>query len=535
MEIIRSLSVGQALARSADLAPDKIAVVDGERRITFRKLNAMSNALAASLSELGFEKGDRVTIYMKNSIELMAAFYAAQKLGVIVAWSNPNYRKTEAEFILKNSRAKGVFIFREWDGYDYLRAISSIKANLPELKYVIVMGQAEGQGVLSLKDLIEQGADKGYAPASINNREDLSMLIYTSGTTGKPKGAMISHFQAVMGAWGYTLGVNATPEDVFIGFLPMTHSYGCGSILIQPILLQSTVVLMEKFETEKAFQIIQKEKITLQLGAAAHYILELNHTKRKDYDLGSLRAGLIAGQLAPEGLIARVEKEMGIYFTSFWGASEAGPGPGIICPYLSSLDVREKYVGRTIEGTEAKVLDPGTHKELPDGEIGELTISGWHVMRGYWENPDETGKQLVDGWLFMGDLASKDEDGFFRIYARTKDLINRGGLKIYPHELESLIIQHPKVEQAYIVPTPNPVLGESICACVVLTKKDELLTLKELRDFLGDRIAPHKLPDELAIMADFPRLSGGVKINKFGKQGLVELAQKDESRERYRK
>lgn len=210
MEAIRSLSVGQALARSADLAPDKTAVVDGERRITFRTLNGMADALAARLSELGFEKGDRVAIYMKNSIELTAAFYAAQKLGVIVAWVNPNYRRIGAEFILRNSGAKGVFIFREWGGYDYMHTISGIKNSLPELRYIIVMGKAEGQGVLSLKDLIDQGIGKEYCPAPINNREDLSMLIYTSGTTGKPKGAMISHLQAVMGGWGYTLAVNAT-------------------------------------------------------------------------------------------------------------------------------------------------------------------------------------------------------------------------------------------------------------------------------------------------------------------------------------
>jgi fatty-acyl-CoA synthase len=534
MEWLKSLSTGQVLERAANNVPNKTAVVDGDRRKTFKELNDMADALAASFSGLGFGKGDRVAIYMPNSIELMVAFYALQKLGVIIAWVNPVYRTTEAQFILSNSGAKGVVIFREWEGYDYLEAILSIRENLPELEFIFVAGDAEGEGVFGFEDLLERGSGKKYSLASLNTLEDLSMLIYTSGTTGKPKGAMIPHYQAVRGGHAYSLGVDATSKDIFIGFLPMTHSYGCGAGLIQPILLQSTIVLMDKFEPETTFQLIEREKITLQLAAPAHYILELSHKNRRYYDLSSLRAGLIAGQISPEGLIARVEEEMGMYISSFWGSSEVGPGVGIMCPYLSSLDMREKYIGQAIADTEIRVVDPATQQEVQEGEIGELTLSGWHVMKGYWQNPEETEKQIVDGWLFMGDLVSREKDGYFKIYGRTKDLINRGGYKIYPHELEALLIQHSKVDQACVVATPNPVLGESTCACVI-PKAGEKVTLAEIRDFLKDRIAPHKLPDELSIMKDFPRLSGGVKINKFGKGGLAELAVRDENRERHRK
>jgi acyl-CoA synthetase (AMP-forming)/AMP-acid ligase II len=207
---------------------------------------------------------------------------------------------------------------------------------------------------------------------------------------------------------------------------------------------------------------------------------------------------------------------------------------GIMCPYPLSLEMREKYVGLPVADTEVKVVDPKTGNELPDGEIGELTLRGWHVMKGYWRNPEETQRQIVDGWLFTGDLVSRERDGYLKVYARTKDLINRGGFKIYPSELESLIIEHPKVEEVCVVATPNPVLGESICVCVV-PKMGEKVALSEIREFLNGKVAPHKLPDELCSMIEFPRLSGGVKINKFGKGGLTELAQKDQNRERYRK
>ncbi len=533
MDFLETLTVSQVLERAAGLVPKKVAVIDGERRTTYQELDALATSVAIRLSELGCKKGDRIAIYMKNSLELVVAFYALQKLGVIVAWVNPNYRRSEAEFILGNSGAKGVFIFREWERHDYLASVLEMKESLPELDSIFVVGEGKGQGVHSFDDLIKKGARNKLSPTPLDADKDLSMLIYTSGTTGKPKGAMITQRQAVKGGYQYSLGVRATEQDIFIGFLPVSHSYGCGSVLIQPFLLLSSLVLMDKFEPVKAFELIEREKVTLQPGAPAHYILELGHPDRSRYDLSSLRAGLIAGQIAPEGLISRVEKEMDVYLTSFWGASEVGPGLAIMNPYPSSLEIREKCVGRPIAGTRVRIVDPESRKEVPDEKIGELTLSGWHVMKGYWKNPEETDKQIVDGWLFMGDLVSREKDGYICVYGRTKDLINRGGFKIYPHELESHIQEHPKVDQVCIVATPNPVLGESICVCIIPGSNEDL-TLSELRGFLKDKIAPHKLPDEMCIFRDFPRLSGGVKINKFGKGGLVELALNHESRQKHR-
>ena len=318
MKIFESLTLGQVLEKSVAESPDKVAIVDGGSRKTYSELNAMADAMAAGLADIGFKKGDRVAIYMKNSLELVAAFYALQKLGLIVVWINAIYRLHEAQFILNNSGARGVFIFSQWDGYNYLAEILKIQKELPELESIIVAGNAMGKGVYSIEALMDKGRQKKVPAVTIDPQEDLCMLLYTSGTTGKPKGAMIRHYAAVRAGWEYSLGLQAKPEDIFIGFLPMSHSYGCGSILVQPLLLQSTVVLMDKFEVQEAFGLIEREKVTLQLAAPPHYILELNHNSRPDYDLSSLRAGLIAGMIAPEGLIARVEKEMSIYLTSFW-------------------------------------------------------------------------------------------------------------------------------------------------------------------------------------------------------------------------
>ena len=530
LDTIKSLSLGQMLSKGAADVPDKTALVDGDRRINYKTLNQLAEDLAAGLSQLGFSKGDRVAIYMKSSLEFVTAFYAIEKLGLIVAWVNPAYRKNESQFILGNSGAKGVVIFREWEGYDYLQALLDIKKELPDLEHIVVVGECDGEGVHGYDELIESGSRLSYQDPSIDTQNDLAMLIYTSGTTGNPKGAMITHYQAVRAGYQYSLGIDATASDIFIGILPMSHSYGCGAILIQPFLLQATLVLMENFKPEKAFEIIEKEKITLQLAAPAHYILEMSNKNRSNYDLTSLRAGLIAGQPAPEGLIPGVEKEMGVYLTSFWGASEVGPGVGIMCPYPSPMEIREKYIGLPIAGTEIKVVDPLTREPLADGETGELTVSGWHVLKGYWNNPAETQKQVKDGWLYTGDLISKDENGYVSIYGRIKDLINKGGYKIIPIELESLIIEHPKVREVSVVATPNPVLGESICACVTLMG-NETITLNELKSFMEGKVSQHKFPDELCIMEDFPRLSGGVKLKKFGKGGIADMAAMDKTRE----
>lgn len=533
MNEFESLSLGKMLDKSAESVPDKTALIHEDHRISYLSLKEMTDSLAASLSDIGYCKGDRVAIYMKSSIEFVVAFYALQKIGVTVAWVNPMYRKSESRFILNNSGAKGVLIFREWEGYDYLDAVSDMKKDLPALESIVMVGKGSGDNVYSFYELLEKGKNTSFKAPEIDVKNDLSMLIYTSGTTGNPKGAMITHYGAVRGAYHYSLGVSAGQDDIFIGILPMTHSYGCGSILIQPFLLQSTLVLVETFTPEKAFEVIEKEKITLQLAAPAHYILELNNKNRPNYDLSSLRAGLIAGQPAPPGLITQVEQEMGVYLTSFWGASEVGPGLGILCPYPSPLEVREKYIGLPIEDTSVRIVNPETMEEVTDGEIGELTLSGWHVMKGYWNNPEETKKQIIDGWLFMGDLVSRDSDGYISVYGRSKDLINRGGYKIYPFELESHINEHPKILEACVVATPNPVLGENICVCVVL-KGEEAITLEELKEFLKGKISDIKLPNELCIMDDFPRLSGGVKLKKFGKGGITEMAAMDTSREGYR-
>jgi fatty-acyl-CoA synthase len=528
---LEHLTVGGALERSANMVPDKVCISFKEDRVTYRQLNEQSQILAAGLQEIGIRKGDRVSIYMSNCPELYIAFYALQKMGAIVAWANPAYRTQELTFILNNSQARAIFVQKAKDGFDNFGLVQELRGDLPHLSYVIAIGGGSGEGVFAFEDVLSRGKKRGLTNPLIDIYQDLSMLIYTSGTTGVPKGSMITQFQAVRGGCSHVVGVRATADDLFLGILPLTHSYGCGTTLIQPILIQASVILLEAFNAEQALKMIDSEKPTIQHGAPAHYIMEMNHPNLDRYDLSSLRAGYLAGQICPEEVIQWGE-DRNIYLSSSWGNSEVGPGAGTMCPFGTPLDVRKKTVGKAIPGTEAKAVNPETGNEVTTGEIGELMVRGPHVLKGYWQNPDETSKQLEkDGWLHTGDLISIDQNGFITVYGRTKDLINRGGLKIYPVEIETLILQHPHVSQVCIVGTPNPVLGESICVCVI-PKGDAKISLMEIREFLKEKVAKHKLPDELVIVSDFPKLAGGVKIKKYGAGGVQELASLDSNREK---
>ena len=532
-EDVVDLTVGQALERSAQIVPEKVCVFFEGQGMTYQTLNQQSNALAASLQKMGIGKGDRVAVYMSSCPELYIAFYALQKIGAIIAWVNSAYKTQELIFILSNSQAKAVFVQKGKDDSDNFALVQSLRGNLPSLSYVIALKGGQGEGVVAFEDALSSGRKEEYTKPVIDIHRDLSMLIYTSGTTGIPKGSMITHFQAVRGGYSHVSGVRATADDLFLGVLPLTHSYGCGSTLIQPVLIQASVIVLPAFNAELAFKVIEAEKVTIQHGAPTHYILEMNHPNVDKYDLSSLRAGYLAGQICPEEVIQWGE-DRGIYLTSFWGNSEIGPGAGTMCPYGSPVEVRKKTVGKPRPGTEAKAMNPETGERVDRGEIGELMVRGPHVLKGYWQNPEETNKQLEkDGWLHTGDLVSFDEKGFITIYGRSKDLINRGGLKIYPSEIESLILQHPQVEQVCVVGTPNAVLGESICACVI-PRGESTVSLREIRDFLKDKVAKHKLPDELLLVSEFPKVPGGVKIKKYGVGGVQEQAARDSNREKLR-
>lgn len=530
---IKELSVGEMLERSAKLCPGKEAVISGDRRVTYVELNRLVDQFAAGLTSLGYQKGERVAICLHNSLELVIAFYALARLGIITVWVNPVYRGKELEFIISNSGARGVIVKSSGE-FDYAGAIAEMKNELPALENIIDVGSndySNGENTVAYTELINKGTLRADQRPDLNPHQDYLMLIYTSGATGVPKGAPSTHYQCIRAGCLYAETLDASADDIFIGFLPVCHSYAFNSILIEVIAIQATMVLMENYKVEEALQLIEKEKCTIHHAAPTHYIMTLKNSQLDKYDLSTLRAGFISGYVPPEELMEQIEEKLKIYFSNFWGSSETGPG--LFSPLGAPKEKRYRTVGRPVEGEEIKIIDAESGQEKNPLEIGELTVRGWNVIKEYWNNPAETAVHIdAEGWLRTGDLAFQDAEGYVTVVGRTKDQINRGALKIVPLELEEELAKHPKVSEVCVVATPNPVLGESICVCIIPRPGQEI-TLEEVRDYLQDKIARNKLPDELCLMKEFPRLSGGVKLNKYGKGGIQELARDDVSREIY--
>jgi len=530
---VEVLSVGQVLERSARMLPDKVAMIHEDQRITFKETNERADAMAAALQSLGVTKGDRVAVSLQNIPEIAYTFFGITKLGAITAWANPAYREEEVEFILRNSGAKVAIMHRELKGFDYLRMLGGMRSRLPDLQHVIMIDPRPDDGVIDYRRFLEKHAGAAFYKPPIDIKKDYALFYNTGGTTGIPKAAAHTHYTAIMRATVTIDDLELTADDVTLALMPMFHPFGGAASLVLPIATLGTIVLMPEYNAEKSLQLIQEHKVTIHHCAPAHILMCTKLPNFKEYDVSSLRTGLAAGFRWPPEVFVRAYEEMNLDLVHIWGMAEIG-GMALGCaPNRDGRERRNIYMGRPYEG-EAMVVDPDTRKPVPPGEPGELVFRG-EIFKEYWNNPVETAKAFdSEGWFYTGDMVTQNEEGYIKMVGRYKEQINRGGLKIEPGELENLLIKHPKVKEVCVIATPNPVLGESICACIVPMGEDRP-TLKELREYLQDKVAQYKLPEELAIFESFPRLAGGVKYKKFGEGSIQEMATKDETREKLRK
>lgn len=529
---VENLSLGQIINRAS--ASNREAVVFKNQRFTYAQLNDLINSMAYALQQKGLNKGDRFAMAIPNSLELVVTFYALAKIGCVITWINPIYRGRDFFFPIQNTGAKGIIVNANPDGFDYLGMLQKSRSELPNLEIIITInGVNLPPGVDCYEDLIAVGRGQEPIPVEINPREDYAIIIFTSGATSIPKGAPSTHYQCIRESFTYSDALQASAEDVFLAALPMFHSYGFICLLVQVFVQQAKMVIIEEWDVAKALELIEVEKVSVHPAAPTHYLMEMKHPDFNRRNLSSLQKGLISGYVPPKELFEAIERNYpNMWFCNFWGSSETGPG--LISPYNAPRSKRYGTVGKPADGEEVQIISPETGLTVNSGEPGELMVRGYNVIKEYWDNPEETLRHVEkNGWFHTGDMAVMDEEGYVTIIGRLKDQINRGGFKIIPKEVEEEIMKHPQVEEVVLIGTPNPFLGESICACVI-TKDDCFITIEELRDFLNDKLAKNKLPDELCLMKSFPKLSGGVKINKFGKEGLLEQAIQDPNRQSFR-
>jgi fatty-acyl-CoA synthase len=526
--------IGEALDETSARYPERDALVvkHENRRFTYRHLREEVDLAARGFLSLGIKKGDRVGIWSTNSSQWVITQFATARIGAILVNINPLNRAFELSHVLRQSECQTLLLIGGFRDADYVAILREIcpdvescapgklqSQNLPDLRTVIFLGEAAPNGMFSWDEVLRRG--RTISPEKLRQREaqlefdDPINIQYTSGTTGLPKGAMLSHHNIVNNAQFIAAALGLTNQDHLCIPVPFYHCFGMVLGNMACVVSGATMVVPAAyFDAESTLRAVDEEKCTALHGVPTMFIAELGSPNFKDFDLSSLRTGIMSGSPCPIEIMRRVVKEMYCHeLTIAYGQTEASP---VITQTTTEdpIEVRVTTVGKALPHTEVKVIDPITGKIVPRGVSGELCTRGYLVMKGYYKNAEATRKAIdADGWLHTGDLAVLDDRGYFKISGRSKDMIIRGGENIYPREIEEFLFSCPGIVEVQIVGVPDLKYGETVAAWVKL-KPGATLSLEELKQFCKGKIAEYKIPRYLKLTNEFPMTVSG-KIQKF--------------------
>ena len=511
---------------AAAAAPHKAATNFFDTEITFRQIRSQILRLANAFRKMDIKKGDRVGLALPNCPQYIIAYYAALSAGAIVVNMNPMYTHDELKFMMSNTGLETLVTF---DG-----ALGVMRPLAKELglKNVLVTSLTDyitGMPASSAKSLdLEEGwkhfseliggCTDESVPRIAVDPEDPALIQFTGGTTGLPKGAVLTHANLIASVlqcslWGSAVNVYVpTAERSVISVIPYFHIYGNMCCMNWSMFNTGTQIIFPRFEIEEFLATIAKfEKITFFPAVPTLITAIVNHPQAAELDIGS-RIYLMGsgGAPMPVELIQKV-KDMGIFFNEGWSMSETA-SQGITSPILRH---KPGSIGCPVPDNDVRLVDieTGLHDVAP-GEPGELLIKGPSVMKGYWNNPEETANQLKDGWLSTGDIARMDEDGYFYIVDRKKDMIIAGGFNIYPREVDEVLFQHPKIAEAISAGVPDAYRGETVKAFIVLKPGVEA-TDKEIIDFCKEKLAPYKVPKLIEFRKELPKSAVGKILRKI--------------------
>jgi fatty-acyl-CoA synthase len=518
----------------AQALPDHEALVycDGPR-YTFAALEAEARTIARGLMALGVERGERVVLWATNVPEWIVLQFALAKIGAILVTANTSLRARDIEYLLRQSEAATLITIRGFREVDYVGELDSAGAMsgaFPALKRLIFLPR---RGTGGAKTDIGEETPDGFTPyselreaasrvsdAALDARgaaigvDEVINMQYTSGTTGFPKGVMLSSRNIVNN--GHALGtvLGFTPADRLCLCVPLFHCFGCVIGVLGSYAHGACLCAVDAFDARRVLETVHRERCTALYGVPTMFIAELECPDFAQFDLASLRTGVMAGALCPEPLMRRVMTDMHMpEVTIAYGMTESSPGI-TMTPRDSSVAQRSQTVGPVLPELEVKIVDPVTGVERAAGERGELCCRGYNVMKGYYNNPVATRAAIdADGWLHTGDEASMDADGYFRITGRIKDIIIRGGENIAPKEIEDRLREHAAVADAYVYGMPDPFFGEAVAAAVRV-KPGAHATPEELTAWCGGTLAKFKVPKHVRFVPEFPMTASG-KIQKF--------------------
>jgi long-chain acyl-CoA synthetase len=467
--------------------------------LSYAELRAAAVSASALLSSLGVAPGDRVGIMLPNVPAFPIAYYGALGAGAIVVPMNPLLKSREVAYYLGDSGAKVLFAWHAAAG-EAAKGAAEAGARVIEVTDPRLAGPLAGVNPASAS-ADWRGPVKGEWGGGWGvGDEDDAVILYTSGTTGRPKGAELTHAGLVRNAeLTATTLLKSGSDDVVMGCLPLFHVFGLTCGLNATVMAGGTLTLLPRFDPGKALEIVERDKVTIFEGVPTMYAAMLHHAAERP-DVSSLRLCVSGGAAMPVEILRGFEKAFDCVILEGYGLSETSP----VASFNHPDKVRKPgSIGTPIEGVEMRIVgEDGA--ELPRGEIGEIVIRGHNVMKGYWGNPDATAQAIRQGWFHTGDLARIDEDGYFYIVDRKKDLIIRGGYNVYPREIEEVLYEHPDVAEAAVIGIPHDELGEDIGAAVKL-KPGATATPADLRAFVRERVAAYKYPRQVWIVADLPK------------------------------
>lgn len=523
------------LTKAYEKNPNKVAIHFMGRDITYKELYESSLKFANYLRSLGVEKGDRVGIMLPNTPQAVIAYYGTMYAGGIVVQTNPLYTERELQYQMADSGAKVIValdilyprimkIIKDTKLENVI--ITAIKDYLPfpkNLVYPFIQKRQYGfsvkvehKGNNHLFTEIIKTAKPDPIDISFDFEEDLALLQYTGGTTGFPKGVMLTHKNLIANskmcdAWLYKCKEG---EEIVLGMLPFFHVYGMTTVLILTIMKNNKMVLVPKFDAEQALKLIDKQKPTLFPGAPTMYIGLLNHPDIGKYDLSSIEACISGSAPLPVEVQEKFEAITGGKLVEGYGLTETSPVTH--CNFIWDKRVKGS-IGVPWPDTEAAIINASDGEILPPGEVGEIAIKGPQVMKGYWNRPEETAMTFVNGWFLTGDLGYMDEDGYFYVVDRKKDVIIAGGFNIYPREVEEVLYEHEAIQECVVVGVPDPYRGETVKAYIVL-KEGKSVTEKELNNYCRQNLAAYKVPRLYEFRDELPKTA----VGKILRRTLVE-------------
>jgi acyl-CoA synthetase (AMP-forming)/AMP-acid ligase II len=505
---VLDLTVGDALRDAAAQAPRTTALVQGavdpaaRRRWSYAELLEASERAARAL--LGrFAPGDRVAVWANNIPEWVILELAAGLAGITIVTVNPALRPQELAYVLGQSQADGIFLIPAYRASPMAEMVQQVRRDLPALREVVSFADWDA--------FCAEAAPGRALP--VVSPDAAAQIQYTSGTTGFPKGAVLHHRGVVNNARLYTARLGLGRGSVFLSAMPLFHTAGCVMSVLGAAVTRGTLILPPYFDPGLMLELVAAERPGILLGAPTMFIMMLDHPDLATTDISSVRQLLTGGAIVPPALASRVEAEFGAPLSIVFAQTEASPVITQTAPQDTAED-RAHTLGRPLPQTEVKIVDPASGQTVAPGVIGELCTRGYHVMTGYFRDPDKTAAAIdADGWLHTGDLASMDERGYCQIGGRLKDMIIRGGENIYPREIEQVLFEHPTVADVAVVGVPDAKWGEQVAA-FVRPAPGRTPDPAELFAYCREHIAPHKTPRYWTVLEEFPQTPSG-KIQKF--------------------